>query len=235
MKKYFAVALAMFTAATANAALVGRDINGNAVTARDGSGMLDPSAVFLYDNVLDVTWLRNARASGELTWDQANSWVASLAIGNYGGWRLPTMIDTGAAGCDFASFGTDCGYWVQTKSGNLTQYERGQTVYSEMAHLFYVTLNSYVGLYQTGDFLLVPHRDTWFGLEYAPDPTMVWDFNPSDGSQGGPTAKTNHLHAMAVRDGDVAPAAVPEPQTLALVLLALVAMVGAAARRRKAA
>ena len=225
MKRLLLVILMALGASGAQAALVGRDINGNAVAGGDAS------SVFLYDTVLNITWLRNANVNGLMNWTTANTWAANLVVGAFDDWRLPTMTnpDTtlGYAG------GTDYGYNVRTKSGNATQYEAGQTVYSEMAHLFYVTLNSYVGLYQTGDFLLVPHRDIWFGLEYAPDPTMVWDFNPADGSQGGPTAKTNHLHAMAVRDGDVlAPSAVPLPSTAWLTLAGIGAL-GIAARRRK--
>ena len=73
MKKYFAVALAAFSLATANAALVGRDINGNAVAGNAAN------SVFLYDDVTNLTWLQNWGLSGmrcgpqrsaELDWSQ---------------------------------------------------------------------------------------------------------------------------------------------------------------------
>ena len=77
--------------------LLGRDINGNAVIQRDSNGLLDSSAVFLYDDVLNITWLRSASANGRMNWWTANTWATNLTVGNYTGWRLPTMIDTGAA------------------------------------------------------------------------------------------------------------------------------------------
>ena len=59
----------------------------------------------------------------------------------------------------------------------------------------------------------------WSGTEYAPDPSGAWFFRTDRGlrSYGG---KSVGLYAVAVRPGDVT-ASVPEPQTLALVLLAL--------------
>lgn len=81
-----------------------------------------------------------------MSWDQANTWANTLKAGDsgrYSGWRLPTIIDTGAPGCDYSNAGnTDCDYNVQFKSGDPTKYQAGQTVYSEMAHLWYVTLGN---------------------------------------------------------------------------------------------
>jgi hypothetical protein len=226
--------------------LLGRDINGYAVAGGDAS------AVFLYDTVLDVTWLRDANANGAMTWASANTWAANLVVGAYDDWRLPTMIDTGAAGCPgYAYSGTDCGYNVQTKSGNLTQYEAGQTVYSEMASLFYDTLGnkayyntsgdfqSDFGLANTGAFQNLQSYGHWSGLEYAPFTTAAWFFNTYSGLQLyegkaiGLFGEASNLYAMAVRPGDVLVPAVPEPETYALMLAGL-AVVGAAARRRKA-
>ena len=59
----------------------------------------------------------------------------------------------------------------------------------------------------------------WSGTESAPFPAFAWYFSTTNGLQefGG---KVSALYAVAVRPGDVA-ASVPEPQTLALALLAL--------------
>ena len=70
----------------------------------------------------------------------------------------------------------------------------------------------------------------WSGTEYdAPIPVNVWHFKTFDGIQSH-GVKGDALYAVAVRPGDVA-ASVPEPQTLALALLALGATV--VARRRR--
>lgn len=94
----------------------------------------------IYDTELNVTWLQNwnqavgsaydtaSPGTGRMTWGDAKAWADTLVFGGFDDWRLPTMLDTGVAGCDYREAGgTDCGFNVQTKSG--------ATVYSEMAHL----------------------------------------------------------------------------------------------------
>ena len=232
--------------------LLGRDINGNAVAGSDAS------AVFFYDKVLDVTWLRDTNAGagsayddisegnsgtttdGRMTWASANTWAANLTVGSYSGWRLPTMISAPNTTFSFTG-GTEFGANVRTTSGG--------TVYSEMASLWYDTLGnkSYCppsnascsgdgfpqpgwGLTNTGDFQNLQSWDYWFGLEYAPDTDYAWKFGTEYGAQGF-GYKTANLQVLAVRPGDVL-APIPEPETYALMLAGLV-VVGAAARRRQ--
>lgn len=93
-----------------------------------------------YDNVLDVTWLADANyaqtsgydVDGRMSWADAQTWIGTLNSANNLGvndWRLPTTTDTGIPGCNFAYFGTDCGYNVDLSTG-------------EMAHMFYSTLGN---------------------------------------------------------------------------------------------
>ncbi len=70
---------AMGFSSLANAALVGRDLDGNLTTAEA-----------YYDNVADLTWLADANANGTMNWADANSWAAGLSVSGVGGWRLPT-------------------------------------------------------------------------------------------------------------------------------------------------
>lgn len=228
-------------ATSAQAALVGRDINGVAVAGSSAS------AVFLYDTDLNITWLRNANAGagssvddgfsttdGLMTWGNANNWAKTLTVGSYSNWRLPTVLDTGAPGCDFSySGGTDCGYDVQTAT-------------SEMAHLYCVSLgNAYCpsgdaicgaveqlgwDLTSTGNFQNLQPYFYWSGTEYAPRLDFAWTFNSIYGFQVD-IDKRNRFLAMAVRPGDVAVAQVPEPGTLLLAALALAGM-GIVRRRR---
>ena len=213
--------------------LLGRDVTGKAV---EGS---DASAVFLYDTTLNITWLRDANANGAMTWAQANAWAASLTVGTYSNWRLPTMIDTGVSGCDLAYTGTDCGYNVRTTSGG--------AAYSEMASLWYDTLGNKAqfdasgsapqagwGFTNRGDFKLLQSGAYWLGLDYAPNQLNAWHFYTTNGYQGDGGAKTDPLYALAVRAGDVLTTPVPEPETYALMVAGL-SVVVAAARRRKAA
>jgi hypothetical protein len=205
-----------------------------------------------YDSALNITWLANANLAdtddfgvsgigfnGTMSWDTANDWIAAMNTAAYLGtsdWRLPFMTDTAASGCDLAYTGTDCGYNVQTKSGS--------TVYSEMAHLFYVTLGN-TGLYDTGGNLLgcagfpsfclgnagpfsgLQANYYWTGTEYAPDTGNAWYFNFGSSSQYL-EPKSGELYAWAVRPGDIA--AVPVPGAVWFFSGAL-ALLGAVRRR----
>ena len=184
--------------------MVGRDINGVAVAGSSAG------AVFLYDTDLNITWLRNANAGvgssfddgfsttdGRITWANANNWANTLTVGSYSGWRLPTMVDTGAPGCDFSiAGGTDCGYNVQTAS-------------SEMAHLYYVSLSNLNycppgdatcaggpqagwGLTNTGNFQNLQPYAYWSRTEYAPGLDNAWYFVTEVGNQYG-GGKQNEL------------------------------------------
>jgi Protein of unknown function (DUF1566)/PEP-CTERM motif len=213
--------------------------------------LFDRGGGMVYDSELDITWLKNwnqavgssydtiSPGSGRMTWTNAKAWADNLVWGGFDDWRLPTMIDTGTPGCNFSDAGgTDCGYNVQTKIG--------ATVFSEMAHLHYVSLGNKAycppgdatcaggpqlgwGLVNTGPFTNKQPGGYWSGLEYAPDPQSAWGFGTGTGRQGY-YGQGYGLYAVAVRPGDVA-AAVPEPQTWALLTLGVTGLL--VARRRR--
>jgi hypothetical protein len=211
----------------------------------------------VYDSVLNVTWLQDwnyagttgytapgALLGGKMSWDAANTWASNLVYGGHSDWRLPKVLDTGAPGCDESYTGTDCGFNVQTSSG-------GQ--YSEMAHVWYATLgnlgvcdpvlsNSTSGcIHQTGSGLnntgLFSNMGwtRWSGTQYAPSPTTrAWYFNTTGGSQYHSAYLNADVgFAVAVADGDIA--AVPEPQTYAMLALGLLGVALAKRRARNAA
>jgi hypothetical protein len=223
----------------AQASLVGRDINGNAVAGNAAN------SVFLYDTVLNVTWLRDANANGAMTWASANTWAANLVVGAYDDWRLPTLgpVNGTSFNYDFTNNGTSDVSFGATGTGWGTA--------SEMGHLFYVSLGNkgYCtpgaggpsgcaeqpgwGLTNTGDFQNLQSDYYWSGLEFALVEGYAWGFNTNDGYQDG-FYKAYDLYSLAVRPGDVlAPAAVPIPAALPLLLSGLAAL-GVAGRRRKA-
>jgi hypothetical protein len=222
--------------------LLGRDMHGAAVSGSD------INAVFLYDTVLNVTWLRPPYANSSMTWYGAYAWASDLTVGAHSDWRLPTMIATPNATHSYAG-GTDRGSNVRTKSGNATQYEAGQTVYSEMAHLWYSTLGNKAecqpgnascfgaggeqqpgwGLTNTGDFQGLYSNYLWSGRAYAPNLYNAWYFDPGYGYQGY-LPKDGYAYAMAVRDGDVLATPIP---AAAWLMLSGIGVLGAAVRRRK--
>lgn len=183
------------------------------------------------------------------------SWAGNLDLGGYTEWRLPRMLDTGTAGCNFSfAGGTDCGYNSLTKVG--------ATVYSELSHLFHETLGNVgqrttagavrpgvmgidYGLTNTGNFsnfedLITPTLATyyWFGQEYAPNTVYAWAFVPADGGQYmfSKVDLSGQRLAIAVHEGDIGTAvtAVPEPETYAMLLAGL-GLIGLARRRRNCA
>ena len=223
---------------------------------RDLTGDGVPDAY--YDTVLDITWLADANlaasntfgtggifkgaygaAGGYMLWDTANAWIANMNAANYLGfndWRLPTMIDTGDPGCDYAkSGGTDCGYNVLTGSA-------GTTVYSELASMFYDTLGNLApydtsgaprqswGLSNTGPFSNVVGYFYWFGTEYAPDPIYAWQFSMGEGYQYI-ADKGLGFYVWPVRSGDVI-SAVPIPAAAWLFGSGLIGLLGVASRKR---
>ena len=224
--------------------LLPRDING------------DGSVDAFYDTVLDLTWLANANAGagsvydstrystatdGRMNWVNANAWAASLDVYGISGWRLPKTLDTGRPGCDWSNAGgTDCGYNVQTLSAD------GRTVYSEMAHLYYVSLGNR-GACAPGD-VACPNRPQWLqtnsgdfeNLEsyvywsastVANPAPAAWSFSFGNGVQDGHTQPLE-FQAWAVRPGDVPNNVMPEPNSLALLMLAFGAATLAVGRRR---
>jgi MYXO-CTERM domain-containing protein len=213
-----AVAGAVMLAASAQAALVGRDINGNAV-AGDAA-----SSVFLYDTDRKITWLRDANAGagstfdnggdttdGRMTWANAVAWADALTVGAFDDWRLPTALNADGSG--------PCG-----PAYNCTG--------SEMGHLWYTALGNTAGAFTNdGDFLNMQSDAYWSGTEFAPDPNNAWLFSTGNGNQFA-LDKNFQFYAMAVRPGDVLAAQVPEPESRLLALTGLGAL--ALVRRRRA-
>jgi MYXO-CTERM domain-containing protein len=245
------------------------------VTGAAPAALVDRGGGIIYDDVLKITWLQDwnyaglhctddsglnpechvcppdnpgawapwcGEIRGAMPWDDARRWAKNLVHGGFDDWRLPAMRDTGPPGCDlnFAG-GTDCGYNVQTKAGG--------TVYSEMAHLWYVTLGNVAYCdpvlstaetcvrqegWDTPNFGPFQNIQTalradyyWTGVPYNSQSfePASWYFRPTSGYQDWEIRRFGGF-AVAVRPGPV-----PEPPTAALALLALGL---AAVLRRKA-
>jgi hypothetical protein len=241
-----AVAAPVTGQGTWESTLLARDINGYSVALNDSG------AAFFYDSTQNITWLANMRLSTSdpndnfMDWSSAMALADQLTTGGYTDWRLPAVVDSGAPGCQYSfGGGTDCGFNVQTLVGG---------VYSEWAHLYYVTLGNLAfcppgvrtpdtcggpqpgwGLSNTAYFRNMLFLSYWSGTEYeSPGSGRTWRFDLSGGSQRD-TNSTDRQSVAAVRTGDVLRIrAVPEPQGLLLVLTALIAA-GVSLRQRRAA
>lgn len=211
-----------------------------------------------YDTTLNITWLADANLAasntfgvsgilpgGLMRWTTAQSWIDAMNAANYLGysdWSLPTTAPVNGTAFNlnynvssFVSGSTDVGYNVSAPG---TAYA-GSTG-SEMANLFYDTLGnkayfdvngsfqSGYGLTNAGPFKNFQSAVYWSGTEYAPSTILAWNFSTLTGIQVT-SSKNGSFYALAVRPGDVA--AVPEPETYALLLAGL-GLVGLRARRR---
>lgn len=178
----------------------------------------------IYDNDLDITWYDYTNSYN--TWQNQMNWAGGLSVtfgsNTYTDWRLPTVTDIGNDGCNYGYSGTDCGYNVDTSTG-------------EMAHLFYDELGNLAqyntsgsrlltgfGLTNTGDFENLKSQSTyWLGTEY--DRYSAWNFSTTFGGTYN-YYKSSLDYAVAVRLGDVS-AVAPEPVSMILFGVGGVVMV----------
>jgi hypothetical protein len=247
-----ALATVLGLSGAAHAALQGRDLDGNLATAEA-----------YYDTVLNITWLADANyaktsgynANGSMTFVTANTWAANLSFTDgvnnitYNNWRLPSVNPVNGVSFNYNyhyNGGTDDGFNI-SKAGTAYAGSTG----SEMAYMFYVTLGNpgyytpagavsgcYVSSSNTcldnvSPFINLQQNVYWSATEYAPNPTTAWSFHMGMGYQLA-YDKVNPNYAWAVSSGDVGIAAVPEPDTWAMLLAGL-GLVGVATRRRKPA
>ena len=234
------LAAALFAPA-AHAELQGRDLD-----------VSKPGFEAYYDTALNITWLADFGrvssfdADARLSWNDAQSWIASLNQQHlYGveGWRLPKV--TPVNGSSFQLGNTNNG---RTDIG-VAATGTGWGTASEMGHLYYVTLankglctptvlgtdscSTQPGWSPTvknfGPFTGLTTFVFWSGTTLPGQPDKAFYFYAYYGNQNV-MSKAETYSAIAVRDGDIA-AAVPEPGVWALMLAGLAGLALRARRR----
>lgn len=197
----------------------------------------------IYDSTQNITWLQDANyaqtsgfdATGAMTWDQAQAWVAQLNYGGYGDWRLPSGRLIGSSGFSYDG-STDNGY-------NNTRGEIGH-LFAELGNNPACNTSGVCGQPDAG-FLHVQFTDPdsqlpvafanvlpasyWLGEEWKMDPVYAWRYNNSVGAQNTEFV-FNEFYAWAVRDGDVSD--VPIPAAAWLFGSALLGLAGVRRTRR---
>lgn len=244
-----AVALAAFTVAalphagaygvpgqgTWETTLQGRDLDGNVTNGFEA----------YYDTTLNISWLADPYASGQLNWADAKAWVSNLNVNGVTGWRLPSVSP------------------VPGFSGNLAPNSDLYMPPTEFTHLYFVTLGNKIPLnrwgypeFRMGDYFidwLTNAGPFWNLRTYGPGGNYFWyneayddqalsahsfqlrygttdGGNPFDSPNNG---SWNTMSAWAVHAGDVGVAAnVPEPESMVLALAGL-AVAGTLTRKRR--
>jgi hypothetical protein len=210
MKKWIralAVMLPALAVGTSHALLVGRDLDGVAATNEA-----------YYDDDLNISWLADANyGGGTMLWPAAQAWAAGLSISGITGWRLPKAIFPDAG----------CSRQFLVASG---EADGSGCTKSEMAHLYSVES---ISTASPGPFSNIQTGGNngvyWAETLISPDlgGGGAWAFRFTNGQQTGDNFFGQNF-AWAVHDGDVGAlvqgdptgSSVPEPSSLALVLIA---------------
>lgn len=222
MRRWTAAALSLVSAGAMAVPVPGQGTWESALLARDVNN--DGTVDAYYDTALDITWLADANyalTSGYVTPDTsfpglagsmsqplAKQFTQDLNLHGITGWRLPEAFPL--AGCGQMPYDCD-----------------GSP--SELSHLMLTTLG---GAGNTGPFINMKDgywTGTEFFYEIVGPRTFVHTFDFIRGKGGTTDELSLALFAWAVHDGDIA--AIPEPETCALMLAGL-ALLAARARRK---
>lgn len=172
--------------------------------------LIDRGNGMIYDSNRNLTWLQDtnyARTSGYdsdglMSWGDAMAWAENLSYGGHDDWRLPRL--------DIWP-GLSQGYFVISSeiytvmAPELSVNDPGAVMFSYPWMSFFTNASSVPFWYGVDD-----GNTAWAGL--GPSSLIPTVLHP----------KSDSLQAWAVREGDVA--AIPEPQSFALVALGLACM-----------
>jgi len=214
--------------------------------------LFDRGSGLIYDDVLKITWLKDANyakssgydADGRMDWAAANTWAAGLIYHDsvrkvdLTGWRLPQTLPVNGVAYFDPYYGhggeSDVGYNVSA-IGSAYPGSTG----SELAYMFYINLGNqaqytpaghFTGcspncLVNLGPFSNLQSYQYWSATEYTGSfyaGDRAWFVDMQNGEQAA-YVKNWDNYAWAVRDGDVA-AGVPEPMSLALLGMGLASL-----------
>ena len=199
------------------------------------AALVDRGGGMIYDTTRNLTWLADmnyastsghtgigVNANGWMNWAAAKDWANNLVFGGYSDWRLPTLNPSDTTCSN--NFNPGGGFPLQYFGFNCTGGELSGLFVTDLGNKAMESVLNQVGdtAEQTANLALfsnVQFGFYWSGTEYAPNPSFAWNFVTAGGNQNFGFRSNDFVYAVAVRPGDVA--AVPEPQTAALVLLAL--------------
>jgi hypothetical protein len=202
----------------AEAALQGRDLDGNTATAEA-----------YYDTDLNISWLADTNYaqtmgyttisnSGRMSWDDSMTWVSNLSVFGVTGWRLPNTPQLDST-CDVTdpdrgiSWGYGC---TDNELAHLFYNELGGSEGSSILASSDPDLSKFANLQASSSYFY------WNDVEYSPDANYAWAFTFAMGSKDGKNKagdSNQGNYAWAVHDGMIGTAIVPEPVSSTLFIV----------------
>jgi hypothetical protein len=178
------------------------------------AALLDRGPFLVYDDVLEITWTRNANLPGTsfLNSADAREWAANLVYAGHDDWRLPYAS---------VSLGETAGSDVVP----CERYSEFACTDNEMGYMYFYTLAGHRGDDKTGSQTALGgqrltgiQRAYWSASEYPGLGSWFFGFDSGFESSGG--FRGIGFSAWAVRPGDSA-YYVPEPSIVLLIGLGL--------------
>jgi hypothetical protein len=188
--------------------------------------LVDRGGGLIYDDVLDITWLRDANyartsnynVSGKLAWGEAVTWADQLVYGRYDDWRLPSMSVVAGLPTGAAASVVDCNI---ASEPTCRDNELGYMFYHNMGATSGASILDGSNTDNLALFINLSSSSYWSGTQDSTNSSEAWAFSMYNGSQvsickvdAGCFGDGPQL-AWPVRNGDVA--AAPEPASLLLV------------------
>lgn len=199
------------------------------------AALLDRGDGLIYDDVLNVTWLKDANyaisnsfgvsginADGSMNWETAQVWIAGMNSTKhlgYSSWRMPATLISDPA--------------CTTGTGGLSGYDMN-CIGSELGSLYYESLGRQ-GPYDqwgilhpgtekldTGLFANLAPLSYWTSTEVTGSADLAYRFDFLTGGRDETWKGFSFPRVWALLDGDVSRASqVPEPKVLLLLLIAV--------------
>jgi len=192
-------------------------VAGMGVVGSASATLLDRGPDLVYDDVLDITWTRQAGDGVGRNWANSVAWADALVFGGFSDWRLPwASVSAGAGPIPTLPQGQPC-----TGAGGADEVACRD---NEMAYMFYYNLGGNLFDDKTGsqtalggEVLTGIRTFYWSGTEFDSDFAYGVFFGGGTQNLGNKLTgeESGELSAWAVRPGDVA--AAPEPTSVLLV------------------
>ncbi len=202
------------------------------------AALYDRGSGLIYDDVLNITWLKDANyaktsgfdGDGQMDWNTANAWAGNLVYHDsvrnidYSDWRLPTVparCNSGPScvGNQIDPSDSELAYMYSVNLGNTSQLDNDGNPNPGWSNPPNASFQDAANGNAANSFTNLESYGYWTEREWTGNPDTAWFFNPAFGNQLT-EYKIDEFHGWAVRAGDVT--SVPLPGAIWLFGSALI-------------